>query len=457
MKSTINRLRVYLFLVLLIVSPLVLSAQAKWTNLFNGKDLTGWRPQNGKAPYEVKNGEIFGQTVINEPNSFLATEALYDDFVLELEFKLDADMNSGIQFRSESKAEYKNGRVHGYQVEIDPSERAWTGGLYDEARRDWLYTMEYNPKAKVAYKRNEWNLFKIECIGDVMRVWVNGIATAHVVDNMTHKGFIALQVHAIGNKPEEAGKQIRWRNIRIQTQNLVASPPDDLFVVNLVPNLLSPQEVKNGLRLLWDGKTTNGWRGAYKPTFPDKGWRINEGVLNVMKSVGAESTNGGDIVTTDEFKAFDLQFEFKLTEGANSGLKYFVTEKEGNKGSAIGLEFQLLDDEKHPDAKQGVDGNRTSGSLYDLIHSAKINRGQRPIGAWNNGRVIVYPDNKVEHWVNGYKVVEYQRGSPEYLALVAKSKYAHYPSFGMAERGRIHLQDHGDEVSFRSIKIKELK
>ena len=457
MKSTINRLRVYLFLVLLIVSPLVLSAQAKWTNLFNGKDLTGWRPLNGKAPYEVKNGEIFGQTVINEPNSFLATEALYDDFVLELEFKLDADMNSGIQFRSESKAEYKNGRVHGYQVEIDPSERAWTGGLYDEARRDWLYTMEYNPKAKVAYKRNEWNLFNIECIGDVMRVWVNGIATAHVVDNMTHKGFIALQVHAIGNKPEEAGKQIRWRNIRIQTQNLVASPPDDLFVVNLVPNLLSPQEVKNGLRLLWDGKTTNGWRGAYKPTFPDKGWRINEGVLNVMKSAGAESTNGGDIVTTDEFKAFDLQFEFKLTEGANSGLKYFVTEKEGNKGSAIGLEFQLLDDEKHPDAKQGVDGNRTSGSLYDLIHSAKINRGQRPIGAWNNGRVIVYPDNKVEHWVNGYKVVEYQRGSPEYLALVAKSKYAHYPSFGMAERGRILLQDHGDEVSFRSIKIKELK
>ncbi len=457
MKRITDGIIFCLLLIAIVVAPVSLSAQSKWINLFNGKDLTGWKPLNGKAPYEVKNGEITGKTVVNEPNSFLVTENLYVDFILELEFKLDADMNSGIQFRSESKPDFKNGRVHGYQVEIDPSDRAWTGGLYDEARRDWLYTMEYNPKAKVAYKRNEWNLFRIECIGDVMRVWVNGMATSHVVDNMTHKGFIALQVHAIGNKPEEAGKQIRWRNIRIQTQNLVASPSDDLFVLNLMPNQLSPQEIKNGVRLLWDGKTTGGWRGAYKTAFPEKGWEINEGVLNVAKSSGAESTNGGDIVTMEEFKAFDLQFEFKLTEGANSGLKYFVTEKEGNKGSAIGLEFQILDDEKHPDAKQGVDGNRTLGSLYDLIPSAKIKRGQRPIGDWNYGRVIVFPDNKVQHWVNGYKVLEYQRRSPEYLALVAKSKYVSYEDFGMAEKGRILLQDHGDQVFFRSIKIQELK
>ena len=457
MKKLANIMNVIVIMFALIANPLFVGAQAKWTNLFNGKDLTGWKPLNGKAPYEVKKGEIIGRTVVGEPNSFLVTEELYDDFILELEYKLDADMNSGIQFRSESKPDYMNGRVHGYQVEIDPSDRAWTGGLYDEARRDWLYPMEYNPKAKNAYKKGDWNLFRIECIGDVIRVWVNGIATSHLVDNMTHKGFIALQVHAIGNKPEDAGKQIRWRNIRIQTQNLVASPTDNIFVVNLIPNSLSAQEAKNGVRLLWDGKTTTGWRGAYKNVFPEKGWQINDGVLNVVKSTGAESTNGGDIVTVDEFKAFDLQFEFRLTEGANGGLKYFVTEKEGNKGSAIGLEYQILDDEKHPDAKQGVVGNRTLGSLYDLIPSLKIKRGQRPIGAWNNGRVIVYPDNRVEHWLNGYKIVEYQRGSPTYLALVARSKYASYENFGMADKGRILLQDHGDEVSFRSIKIQELK
>jgi hypothetical protein len=428
----------------------------KWTKLFNGKDLKGWKQLNGKAKYEVKDGEIIGTTVHGEPNSFLVTEATYGDFILELEFKLDHDMNSGIQFRSESKADYQNGRVHGYQMDIDPTPRAWTGGIYDEGRREWLYPLEYNPGAKTAFKKRDWNTARIEALGDVMRVWINGIPTAHLVDNLTPKGFIALQVHAVG-KPEESGQTVRWKNIRIQTEGLKASPLDDVFVANMVPNGLSDQEKKNGYKLLFDGKTSAGWRGAYKPAFPASGWEIKDGMLRVLKSTGAESQNGGDIVSEEEFGAFDLQFEFKLTEGANSGVKYFVTEKEGNAGSAIGLEFQILDDEKHPDAKMGVVGNRTLGSLYDLIPSLKIKRGLHKIGEWNNGRIVVYPDNRVEHWLNGYKIVEYVRGSPIYQALVARSKYAQWENFGMSEKGRILLQDHGDEVFFRSIKIKSLK
>jgi hypothetical protein len=448
-----------IFIALVLLSP-ALPAQvkdaSKWTLLFNGKDLSNWKPLNGKAKYEVQNGEIVGITVSGEPNSFLATKESYSDFILELEFKVDPAINSGIQFRSESRPDYKDGRVHGYQYEIDPSARAWSGGIYDEARREWLYPMEYNPSAKTAFKQNEWNTVRIEAIGNTMRTFLNGISAAHLVDDLTPRGFIALQVHAIG-KDKTAGQQVRWRNIRIQTDHLVPTPYDNIFVANTLQNNLSDQEKKNGLVLLWDGRTTNGWRGAYKEKFPENGWEIKDGMLSVIKSSGAESQNGGDIVTVNEYDAFDLQFEFKLTEGANSGVKYFVTEKEGNKGSAIGLEYQVLDDDKHPDAKQGVVGNRTLASLYDLIPSLKIKSGLHKIGEWNFGRIIAYPDNHVEHWLNGYKVVEYVRGSLIYQTLVARSKYAQWPNFGMAEKGRVLLQDHGDMVSFRSIKIKEFK
>jgi len=219
-------------------------------------------------------------------------------------------------------------------------------------------------------------------------------------------------------------------------------------------NALTSTERAQGWKLLFDGKSLTGWRGAYLDSLPAKGWKIQDGVLSVQETGGGEAAFGGDIVTIEEYSSFELSLEFKLTEGANSGIKYFVTEQQPKTpGSAKGLEYQLLDDAKHPDAKLGIKGNRTLASLYDLIPAQ--HGVARPIGDWNLARIIV-KGKHVEHWLNGVKVLSYERGGSDFLAHKAESKFKDLPGFGEAERGHILLQDHGNQVSFRNIKIKIL-
>lgn len=199
-----------------------------WVSLFNGKDLEGWEQHSGKAEYRVEDGAVVGKTVIGTGNSFLCTKKKYGDFILELEFKVPEGMNSGIQFRSSyydkettievsgKPKKFPADRVHGYQFEIDPSTRAYTGGVYDEARRGWLFDLKNNEAARKAFKQGEWNKARIECRGDSSKTFINDVPAADLKDNLTLEGVIALQVHGIGNKTEAAGKEVRWRNIRIQ-------------------------------------------------------------------------------------------------------------------------------------------------------------------------------------------------------------------------------------------------
>jgi len=449
-----------LSVILLTVS--IYAGENDWTKLFNGKNLDGWYVLNGNAEYKVEEGCIVGISKAKTRNTFLATVKSYSDFILEYEFK-GVDINSGVQIRSNSLPDYKDGVVHGYQVEIDPSSRAWTGGIFDESRRGWLYNLECNQEAKKAYKVGEWNKFRVEAIGNNIRVWVNGIPTADLIDDMTSKGFIALQVHSIHGSNEE-GISIKFRNIKILTENLddnMTPITNMISQISYLTNTLTEREKGEGWQLLWDGKTTKGWRAAKGDYFPERGWHIKDGILTVEDSGGYESRNGGDIVTVEKFRNFELQVDFKITKGANSGIKYFVdTELNKEAGSAIGCEFQILDDELHPDAKLGVNGNRTLASLYDLIPANALfyspnEKTPKRVNdyRWNRAKIIVNGKH-VEHYLNGIKVVDYIRGTQMWRALVAYSKYKVWPNFGELEFGNILLQDHGNEVSFKNIKIK---
>jgi hypothetical protein len=229
-----------------------------------------------------------------------------------------------------------------------------------------------------------------------------------------------------------------------------AATPVPASVATPAPAAASPAgAVDQGWRSLFDGRTAAGWRGFRLPGFPERGWTITDGTLR--------SDAGGDmdIVTEQAYSRFELQLQFRLQPGANSGIKFLVDEALVPRGHhGLGFEYQLIDDDRHPDARQGKPGTRTCGALYDLIAPGP-GKVVRPPGEWNQLRLVV-DGARVEHWLNGVKLLEFQPGSPQLAALIAGSKYRSQPAFGSPTRGHILLQAHGDEVAFREIRVREL-
>ncbi|MCC2975443.1 DUF1080 domain-containing protein [Sphingomonas sp. PL-96] len=422
-----------------------------WQDITPRAGLQGWHSTGGKATYTVTGGELIGRAAPGKTNSWLVSDASYGDYIMEFDARTDPLLNSGVMVRGQSRPDYRDGVVHGYQAEIDPSARRWSAGLYDEQRRLWLYTLGRNEPARGAFRSGDWNHYRIEAVGNRLRTWINGVPAADVVDDADARGFIAFQVHAIPEDQARKGPEVRFRNVRVITQTPAryVLPETPLEQQGWLANQLSPGERKAGWTLLWDGQSPKNWRSAKGDAFPATGWTMADGALSVMGG-------GGDIATETAFRDFELSVDYRLTPGANSGIKYRVAPGTGS----IGLEYQLLDDARHPDAKLGRDGNRTLAALYDVIAPQNLldppNPGKRinPPGEWNRA-VVVVRGNHVEHWLNGFKMVEFERGSPEFQQAVAQSKFAKEQGFGTWAQSPILLQDHGDRVDFRSIKIRQ--
>lgn len=372
-----------------------LYGDAKWEDLFDGKGLDGWS-RIGPAEYSVEDGCIVGKAVKSVHNSFLRTNMEYGDFVLELDFMIDSNLNSGVQIRSHSVEEKDHTKVFGYQVEIDPAERAWSCGIYDEARRGWLDNLENNESARNAFKLNQWNHYRIEAIGDSIKTWINGIPAADVVDSVDQQGFIALQVHAVDS---DEPMQVKWKNIRIKDFG------------------------KHYWKPLFDGESFKGWH-----TLAGGKWQIKDAAI--IGTSTKDQKYHGQLVCNDIYDDFTIRLKFKAVKG-NSGL-YFRGEKVASPVGMAGFQAEI-------DATKDVGGiYETNGRGWVVQPSKEDVKKWFKAGQWNEMTVSAHGDRVVVH-VNGFKTAD----------IVDK------PS---KKSGYISLQLHAEsdvEVMFKDIEILE--
>lgn len=342
----------------------------RWADLFDGQSLAGWQQVNGTAPYHIENGAIRGTNVLDSPNSFLATTASYSDFVLEFQSRSFGNANSGLQFRTEAAPGTWSG-VIGYQLDIDPTQRRWTGGIYHEGVHLWRHSMARNPACQAAYQHEDWNTYRIEAIGSVIATWVNDVPCAHMVGDHHAAGFIALQVHAIGQDKSYIGSFTEWRHLRI----LQAPTTRDLWLTRRAV-------------------AVEGWLAdKLSQVEIDRGWQAFDfSERRVELDMGSGE--------------FELVVDIQMDDAAEGYIDY-VTE---SAGISCAGRYNILNDVTLGDRRPashligGMPDTHTAKNLSELGRPKRVYTDTR----WNRLRLVV-TDNRIQHWLNGVKLIDYPK------------------------------------------------
>ena len=405
---------------LMLANSSVARADDGWLDLFDGESLDGWVQKNGAATYAVEDGAIVGRTTEGSPNSFLSTIKDYGNFELLVDVKVDDRLNSGIQIRSQTTDGSNHGRVNGPQVEIEASgpNGAEAGYVYGEATgRGWL-TPEERLQPHKHFQDGEWNTYRILANGPRIQTWINDEPIEDLTDEAIFEshptGFISLQVHGI--KKGTGPYQVAWRNIKLRRLPETPRPA----------NQLASTEQEQGFELLFNGNDLDGWKHSGN-------WVVEEGVIT-------RTGKGGSLVyeTAQVPDDFELRFEWKVAAGSNSGVYYRPTQ----------YEYQILDNGKHAD---GRNPRTSAASLYFCMSPAYD--ATRPVGTWNEGRVVC-KGSVIQHWLNGQKVIDLDYNDPKWEWEVELLKQR---GGDLTARGaNLSLQDHGDPVWYRSLRIREI-
>ena len=421
---------------------------AEWEVLFDGTSTDQFRAfRRDSFPsgsWKIENGQL--RTIPGGEEIDLVTKETYGNFELAFEWKAATGANSGVIYRVSESFDRSWRTGPEYQLLDDAGHPDGNNPLTAAGS---LYAL-ISAEGKTLKPAGEYNASRIIAQGGRIEHWLNGKKVV-ALELGSYAANQRIAKSKFANMPRFAKEptghiclqhhrdEVWFQNIKVRRL-----PPPSLPDLARKNNRLSLEQRKAGWQNLFNGQNTVRWRGFLKEEFPEKGWIVEDGALKHISQGG-----GGSIVTKSRYREFDFRFEWRVATGANSGVKYFILEKERHQ--PIGHEYQIIDDEKHADALRGT--KRQTAAFYDCLPAK--NRVLKPVGQFNTSRILV-DGKQVEHWLNGIMVLNYTLGGPKLLQAVAKSKFKNVKGFGQLQRGRILLQDHGDEVAYRNLRIRKL-